>query len=167
MSSRSPAPVRMMDTKEPKRKARSIMASDSAWARIGVMPISRFVVKQISDTTSTPQPVTTRRPQDATITTPQPMTTRRSDNWSGASLRSYFSVPASIPGSICATDSQLVRNSSLTMNPVPTALLAARRSENETWRPPEWTWSPILGPASAKLRRRCRLCPEFLLTARA
>ncbi len=52
----------MMDTKEPKRKARSIMASDSEWARIGEraraldMPISRFVVQQILGTTTTPQP---------------------------------------------------------------------------------------------------------------
>ena len=57
-----------MDTKEPKRKARSIMASDSEWARIREraraldMPISRFVVQQILGTTTTPQPLTTRGP---------------------------------------------------------------------------------------------------------
>ena len=59
----------MMDAKEPKRKARSIMASDSEWARIGEraraldMPISRFVVQHILDTTTRPQETTTIRPQ--------------------------------------------------------------------------------------------------------
>ena len=51
-----------MDAKEPKRKARTIMASDSEWARFGEraraldMPISRFVVQQVLATTTTPQP---------------------------------------------------------------------------------------------------------------
>ncbi len=59
----------MMDTKEPKRKARSIMASDSEWARIGEraraldMPISRFVVQHILGTTTRPQDVTPPGPQ--------------------------------------------------------------------------------------------------------
>ena len=54
-----------MDAKEPKRKVRSIMASDSEWARIGErawaldMPISRFVVQNILGTTTTPQRLTT------------------------------------------------------------------------------------------------------------
>ena len=71
----------MMDTKEPKRKARSIMASDSEWARIGEraraldMPISRFVVQQVLGTTTRPQDVTTMRPQDVTTSGPQAMTT--------------------------------------------------------------------------------------------
>ena len=52
----------MMGAKEPKRKARTIMVSDSDWARFGErakaldMPISRFVVQQILGTTTTPQP---------------------------------------------------------------------------------------------------------------
>ncbi len=77
MSSRPPAPVRMMDTKEPKRKARSIMASDSVWARIGEraraldMPISRFVVQQVLGTTTKPQDVTTTRPHAMTTNRPQ------------------------------------------------------------------------------------------------
>ncbi|MCY4608047.1 MAG: hypothetical protein OXD40_05570 [bacterium] len=59
----------MMDAKEPKRKARTIMVSDSDWARFGEraraldMPISRFVVQQILGATTTPQPLTTGRPQ--------------------------------------------------------------------------------------------------------
>ena len=66
-----------MDTKEPKRKARSIMASDSEWARIGEraraldMPISRFVVQHILGTTTRPQDMTIYRPQDMTPTRPQ------------------------------------------------------------------------------------------------
>ena len=70
-----------MDTKETKRKARSIMASDSEWARIGEraraldMPISRFVVQQVLGTTTRPQDVTTMRPQDVTTSGPQAMTT--------------------------------------------------------------------------------------------
>ena len=58
-----------MDAKEPRRKARTIMATDSEWARIREraealdMPISRFVVQRILDTTSTPQPGTTMSPQ--------------------------------------------------------------------------------------------------------
>ena len=81
MSSRPPAPVRMMNTKEPKRKARSIMASDSEWARIGEraraldMPISRFVVQHILGTTTRPQDVTITRPQSVTIARPQDATT--------------------------------------------------------------------------------------------
>jgi len=77
MSSRPPAPVRMMDTKEPKRKARSIMASDSEWARIREraraldMPISRYVVQQILGTTTTPQVMTIGRPQPLTTARPQ------------------------------------------------------------------------------------------------
>ena len=67
----------MMDTKEPKRKARSIMASDSEWARIGEraraldMPISRFVVQHILGTTTRPQEVTIMRPQELATTAPQ------------------------------------------------------------------------------------------------
>ena len=77
MSSRPPAPVRMMDTKEPKRKARSIMASDSEWARIREraraldMPISRYVVQHILDTTTRPQAMTTTTPQPLTTSGPQ------------------------------------------------------------------------------------------------
>ncbi len=62
-----------MGAKEPKRKARTIMASDSEWARIGEraraldMPISRFVVQQILGTTTTPQPLTTGRPQPESL----------------------------------------------------------------------------------------------------
>ncbi len=73
-----PAPERMMNTKGPKRKARSIMASDSEWARIGEraraldMPISRFVVQHILGTTTRPQDMTIWRPQDVTPTGPQP-----------------------------------------------------------------------------------------------
>ena len=50
-----------METKDPRRKARSIMATDSEWARIREradaldMPISRFVVRQALTTTA-PQP---------------------------------------------------------------------------------------------------------------
>ena len=67
----------MMDTKDPKRKARSIMASDSEWARIGEraraldMPISRFVVQHILGTTTRPQDVTITRPQNVTTSGPQ------------------------------------------------------------------------------------------------
>ena len=58
-----------MDAKEPRRKARTIMASDSEWARIreraGTLdiPISRFVVQQVLATPTTPQPGTTQAPQ--------------------------------------------------------------------------------------------------------
>lgn len=51
----------MMEAKEPRRKARTIMATDSEWARIREraetldMPISRFVVQQAL-TTTPPQP---------------------------------------------------------------------------------------------------------------
>ncbi|MCY4609095.1 MAG: hypothetical protein OXD40_10935 [bacterium] len=67
----------MMDTKETKRKARSIMASDSEWARIGEraraldMPISRFVVQQVLGTTTRPQAMTTKGPQELTTRGPQ------------------------------------------------------------------------------------------------
>ena len=50
-----------MDAKEPRRKARTIMASDSEWIRIRGraealdMPISRFVVQQALATTTAPQ----------------------------------------------------------------------------------------------------------------
>ena len=56
-----------MDAKEPKRKARSIMATDSEWARIREraealdMPISRFVVQQVL---ATPAPQPTGLPAD-------------------------------------------------------------------------------------------------------
>ncbi len=66
-----------MDTKETKRKARSIMASDSEWARIGEraraldMPISRFVVQQVLGTTTRPQAMTTKGPQELTTRGPQ------------------------------------------------------------------------------------------------
>ena len=62
-----------MDAKEPKRKARTIMVSDSEWARFGErakaldMPISRFVVQQILGATTTPQPLTTARPQPESL----------------------------------------------------------------------------------------------------
>ncbi len=51
----------MTETHDPRRKARTIMASDSEWARIReradtrAMPISRYVVQQAL-TTTTPQP---------------------------------------------------------------------------------------------------------------
>ncbi len=51
----------MMNAKDPRRKARTIMASDSEWARIGErakaldMPISRYAVQQML-TTRPPQP---------------------------------------------------------------------------------------------------------------
>ena len=51
-----------MEAKEPRRKARTIMASDSEWARIREhaeardMPISRFIVQQVLATSTTPQP---------------------------------------------------------------------------------------------------------------
>ena len=67
----------MMDTKEPKRKARSIMASDSEWARISEraraldMPISRVIVQHILGTTTRPQDVTIIGPHGATTTAPQ------------------------------------------------------------------------------------------------
>ena len=50
----------MMEAHDPRRKARTIMATDSEWARIGErakaldMPISRFVVRQVLDTPNTP-----------------------------------------------------------------------------------------------------------------
>ena len=62
-----------MDAKKPKRKARSIMASDSEWARIGEraqaldMPISRFVVQHILGTIARPEDVTTTRPQPESL----------------------------------------------------------------------------------------------------
>ena len=58
-----------MEAKEPRRKARTIMASDSEWARIREraraldMPISRFVEQQILATTTAPHPGATTTPQ--------------------------------------------------------------------------------------------------------
>ena len=62
-----------MGAKEPKRKARSIMASDSEWVRIGEraraldMPVSRYVVQKSLDTLATPQSLATEGPQQATL----------------------------------------------------------------------------------------------------
>ena len=59
----------MMEAKEPRRKARTIMASDSEWSRIREcaraldMPISRFVVQQVLTTTTAPFPSATTIPQ--------------------------------------------------------------------------------------------------------
>ena len=56
-----------MDAKEPRRKARTIMTTDSEWARIREraealdMPISRFVVRQVL---ATPAPQPTGLPAD-------------------------------------------------------------------------------------------------------
>ena len=58
----------MMDAKDPRRKARTIMATDSEWTRISErakaldMPISRFVVQLV---------LATAAPQDDATTTPQ------------------------------------------------------------------------------------------------
>ena len=58
-----------MDAKDPRRKARTIMASDSEWARIRErakaldMPISRFVVHQLLGATTAPQQDTPGTPQ--------------------------------------------------------------------------------------------------------
>ena len=61
MSSRPPVAERMMEAQDPRRKARTIMATDSEWARIGEnanardMPKSRYVVQQAL-TPAPPQP---------------------------------------------------------------------------------------------------------------
>ena len=67
----------MMDAKDPRRKARTVMATDSEWARIGErakaldMPISRFVVHQVLGATTAPQFRNTgTTPDDDTMTTP-------------------------------------------------------------------------------------------------
>ena len=65
-----------MDAKDPRRKARTIMATDSEWARIGErakaldMPISRFVVQLALATTAPQFRNTGTTPHDDTMTTP-------------------------------------------------------------------------------------------------
>ena len=66
----------MMDAKDPRRKARTIMATDSEWARIGErakaldMPISRFVVQLVLATTAPQFGNAGTTPDDDTMTTP-------------------------------------------------------------------------------------------------
>lgn len=68
----------MMDAKDPRRKARTIMATDSEWARIGErakaldMPISRFVVQLVLATTAPQFRNTGTTPDDDAMTTPSP-----------------------------------------------------------------------------------------------
>ena len=65
-SFRPAAAESMMDAKDPRPGARTVMASDSGWARIRDMPISRFVVQQVLATTIAPQRHTTSRRHNGT-----------------------------------------------------------------------------------------------------